>query len=155
MLLLGVVMLQESEVPQGRVNITIDVADNGAQVKKELPLRVLVCGEFSQQDSLAAITPNRVTARSISNLIKHYQPKLNLPAKLGCKQLSIKDLSDFKPDKILQQVPKLRDLYALRNLLKDLRTNALDSNILKENLKVLFRDKSKCCELAKPLHKEY
>ena len=67
MLLLGVVMLQETEVPQGRVNITIDVADNGAQVKKELPLRVLVCGEFSQQDALAAITPNRVTARSISN----------------------------------------------------------------------------------------
>ena len=59
-------MSQNSEIPEGRVNITVEVSNNGAQEHKELPLRVLVCGEFSKQQDYSASLPNRVTANSIA-----------------------------------------------------------------------------------------
>jgi type VI secretion system protein ImpB len=148
-------MLQEV-APAGRVNITIEVADNGAQVKKELPLRVLICGDFCQQKNYSNSVVQRVTTNSISNLIAHYKPTIKLPDSAGKQQvLKLESLADFKPDNIIQNVPKLRDLYAMRNLLKDLRTNVQDSADLKHKLQELFQDKAKCRELAKTITQDY
>ena len=143
-------MLQNSEVPKGRVNITIDVNDNGAEVKKEIPLRVLVCGNFCA-DTTASCSVQRVTTESLPSLLQYYKPQVALPTGLGAKNLTIRKLSDFKPDQLIRRVPKLRNLYAIRNLLKDLRTNMLDIKSLQLELKQLFRDRARCSEIAEQL----
>ena len=37
----------QNEIPKARVNITLDVDTGGAQEKKELPMKLLAMGNFS------------------------------------------------------------------------------------------------------------
>ncbi len=40
----------QDEVPKSRINITLDVDVGGAASKKELPLKMLVLGDFLQKN---------------------------------------------------------------------------------------------------------
>lgn len=41
--------------------------------------------------------------------------------------LSFKDMKDFEPEQVAKQIPALRSLLAMRNLLRDLKSNLLDN----------------------------
>ena len=48
-------------------------------------------------------------------------------------------MKDFHPEAIVLQMPPLKRLLALRNLLKDLRAHVIDNQAFKEMLKELFQ----------------
>ena len=48
-------------------------------------------------------------------------------------------MTDFHPDHICQQIPEMKRLVAVRNLLKELRANMADNNLLKEKLNELIK----------------
>jgi type VI secretion system protein ImpB len=43
-------------------------------------------------------------------------------------------MKDFRPDHVAQQVPELHSLMAMRNLLKDLKSNLLDNAKFRKEL---------------------
>jgi type VI secretion system protein ImpB len=61
----------------------------------------------------------------------------NLLAKDGSDisvTLSFESMKDFRPDHVAQQVPELHSLMAMRNLLKDLKSNLLDNAKFRKEL---------------------
>jgi type VI secretion system protein ImpB len=124
-----------------RVQITYDVEIGGALVKKELPLVVGVLADLSGSpaeplpklrdrkfvdidrdnfnDVLAACSP-RLALRVANTLDKKSESQLNL-------ELKFKELDDFTPLKVLQQVAPLKALFEARQKLSDLLAK-LDGN---------------------------
>ena len=124
-----------------RVQITYDVEIGGAIVKKELPLVVGVLADLSGNpseplpklrdrkfvdidrdnfnDVLAASSP-RLALRVPNTLDKTTNSQLNV-------ELRFKELDDFTPLRVLQQVEPLRALFEARQKLSDLLAK-LDGN---------------------------
>jgi len=65
--------------------------------------------------------------------------------------LSFKQIKDFHPEHVVQQVPQLRNLLAMRNLLKDLKANVLDQQNFRKELENIIRDKKGFQSLLKEL----
>jgi type VI secretion system protein ImpB len=135
-----------------RVQITYDVEIGGAIVKKELPLVVGVLADLSGKpaeplprlrdrkfveidrdnfnDVLSASSP-RLAIQVPNALDKKSESRLNV-------ELKFKEMEDFSPLRILQQVAPLKDLFEARQRLSDLvakldGNDALDS-ILQESV---------------------
>jgi len=135
-----------------RVQITYDVEIGGAIVKKELPLVVGVLADLSGKpaeplprlrdrkfveidrdnfnDVMSASSP-RLAIQVPNALDKKSESRLNV-------ELKFKEMEDFSPLRILQQVAPLKDLFEARQRLSDLvakldGNDALDS-ILQESV---------------------
>jgi type VI secretion system protein ImpB len=124
-----------------RVQITYDVEIGGAILKKELPLVVGVLADLSGNPAeplprlrdrkfveidrdnfnqvLSACEP-RLALRVDSTLGKDPDAKLNV-------ELKFKELEDFSPLNVLQQIEPLRKLFQARQRLNDL-LGKLDGN---------------------------
>lgn len=51
----------QSEVPKARINLKLDLHTGGASKKTELPLKLLVTGDFSNGQESAPLRANRMT----------------------------------------------------------------------------------------------
>jgi type VI secretion system protein ImpB len=127
-------MSQESTIaPKERVNIVYRPATGDAKEEVELPLKVLVMGDFTQRGDdtpLEDRAPISVDKESFDEVLKAQKLKLEalVPDKLSGSpdaQLSLnlefKSLRDFEPDAIIQKVPELQKLMELREALKALK----------------------------------
>ena len=124
-----------SVAPKERVNIVYTSDTGGAQEQVELPLKQLVLGDFTLREDdtpLEDIKPIRVDKDNFSDVLKgqNLSLQLNVANRLSenaaeDKQLPItmrfQSLRDFEPDAIVNQVPELQKLIALRDALKALK----------------------------------
>ncbi len=67
--------------------------------------------------------------------------------------LNFKSMRDFHPEQIAQNVPELRALLAMRNLLRDLKSNLLDDSAFRRELETILRDENLSAELRDRLEK--
>jgi type VI secretion system protein ImpB len=133
-----------------RVQITYDVEIGTAIEKKELPFIVGILADLSGKpaealppvkdrkfveidrdnfnDVLAAIGP-RLAFRVPNKLVKDSKDQLNI-------ELTFKNMDDFGPVEIINQIPALKKLFDGRQRLRDLLTK-LDGN---DNLDALLKD---------------
>jgi len=146
-----------SEIPKARVNITLDVETGQGKEKKELPLKLLVLGDFSGADSTTKLSMKpRVSVKNafqalkpstsflVDNLIKNEGSQMHI-------DLNFKGIKDFHPDQIVMQVPELKRLVAMRNLLKDLKANVIDNEQFRKALETTVKDKSRVQHLSDQL----
>lgn len=124
-----------SVAPKERVNIVYRPATGDAKAEVELPLKVLVLGEFSTSDDkppLEDATPINIDKDDFNDVLKAQSLRLELSVKnLLDDQVGESDLlpvslifdsiNDFSPDAIVDKVPELRQLIALRDALKALK----------------------------------
>jgi type VI secretion system protein ImpB len=124
-----------SVAPKERVNIVYTSDTGGAQEQVELPLKQLVLGDFTLREDdtpLENIKPIRVDKDNFSDVLKgqNLSLQLNVANRLSenaaeDEQLPItmrfQSLRDFEPDAIVNQVPELQKLIALRDALKALK----------------------------------
>ena len=115
-----------------RVQITYDLETGGAIVKKELPLVVGIladlAGDASKSDSepLATLKKRKfveIDRDNFNDVIKSVGPTL----KVAGNDLKFLKLDDFRPESIVNQVPKLKRLLDTRQNLNDLLAK-LDGN---------------------------
>lgn len=66
-------------------------------------------------------------------------------------QLTFKSMKDFHPSAVVQQVPELKSLLAMRHLLRDLKSNILDNAVLRKELEKILQDKNLSDELRREL----
>jgi type VI secretion system protein ImpB len=56
-------------------------------------------------------------------------------------RLSFDSLNSFHPEQVANQVPELHSLMAMRNLLKDLKSNVLDNARFRRELEKIVRNR--------------
>ncbi len=122
-----------SVAPKERVNITYKPATGDAQVEVELPLKLLVLGDFTQKQDDRPIEerkPINIDKDNYNDVLKAQNLSLDLsvPNKLEpdsednlAVSLKFDSLKDFEPDAIVEKVPELKEIIELRNALKALK----------------------------------
>ena len=125
-----------SVAPKERVNIVYRPATGDAQAEVELPLKLLVVGDFTLRNSdqpVEDMTPVSIDKDNFNDVLKAQKLEVNLAipgTRLDPKadpdaqvpvKLNIQSISDFSPDAIVDKVPELRQMIALRDALKALK----------------------------------
>src|SRR5882757_406171 len=141
----------QNEVPKARVNIKLDLHTGGASKKVELPLKLLVMGDYSNgQNTLALGERAKVSVNK--NNFDAMLAELNPKAKIAVENtltgdgsdlpvdIDFKSMEDFSPAKVAERVPELRVLMAARNLLRDLKSNLLANTTFRRELKNILVD---------------
>ena len=124
-----------SVAPKERVNIVYRPATGDQQNDVELPLKVMVLGDFTMREDdepLEEKKPISVDKDNFNDVLKAQAINLqfSVPNKLIAnptddEQLSLniafKSINDFTPDALVDQVPELRQMIELRDALKALK----------------------------------
>lgn len=127
-------MSKESSVaPKERVNIIYKTATGGALEEVELPLKVLMMGDYTGKTDGRPLEDRKPINIDKSNFNKvmaeqNLEVAVNVPDKLSKEEggqiamkLSFKNLNDFGPDSLVNQVPELKKLVELRAALTALK----------------------------------
>lgn len=131
----------QNEVPTARVNIKLDLHTGGVQKKVELPLKLLTVGDFSngrEQRPLSEREKVDINKNNFNDVLAKFSPVVNLSVKNTLAgddrkddiNLTFKNIRDFEPEQVARNIPQLRVLLAMRNLLRDLKSNLLDTRLL-------------------------
>lgn len=147
----------QQEVPKSRVNITVDVQTGGAKKTLELPLKMLLLGDYSSGQGKGRVAEReriRVDKDNLDAVMADLKPRLqvlvdNTFAKDGSQipvDITFKNFKSFTPEAVARQIPQIDNLLAMRNLLKDLRSNVLDNAKFRRELERIVSNQE---ELAK------
>jgi type VI secretion system protein ImpB len=152
----------QKEIPKARVNITLDVETGGAKKKVELPMKMLVMGDFSNGK-----TKGRVAERERININKenfetvmsnlapkleyHVENKMTNDGSDICVKLEVNSMKSLNPEMVAEQIPELHRMLAMRNLLKDLRSNILDNGSLRRELEKIVKSRPELMNLKERL----
>ncbi|MDR3669951.1 MAG: type VI secretion system contractile sheath small subunit [Holophaga sp.] len=122
-----------SIAPKERVNIVYRPATGDAKEEVELPLKVLVLGDFTQRADPTPVedrAPVNIDKDNFDEVLKAHKLRLqtsvpdclygNQGAELSL-DLEFKALRDFEPDAIVSRVAELQRLMDLRDALKALK----------------------------------
>ncbi|OUO93855.1 type VI secretion system contractile sheath small subunit [Cloacibacillus sp. An23] len=122
-----------SASPKERVNIVYRPATGDVQEDIELPLKLMVLGDFTLRKDDTMLEDRKPISVDKDNFDKVMQSQglslqLQVPNKLGddpdatlSADLKFKTLKDFGPDAIVEMVPELAKLMQLREALKALK----------------------------------
>ncbi|MGL4318458.1 MAG: type VI secretion system contractile sheath small subunit [Pseudomonas sp.] len=128
-------MAKEGSVaPKERINVTFKPATGGAQEEIELPLKLMVLGDFTQRADERKIEDRKPISIdknnfdevlgkqelnltfNVANRLQDEQGSEELPV-----QLRINSMKDFNPAAVVDQVPELKKLMELRDALVALK----------------------------------
>lgn len=152
----------QNEVPKARVNIKLDLHTGGAQKKVELPLKLMVMGDYSngkEQRSLSERSKVDINKNNFDSVLAEFSPSLKLAVENTlvnddsdtCVELNFQNMKDFEPEQVARQIPHLRALLAMRNLLRDLKSNLLDNATFRHELERILKDDALSDELRAEL----
>lgn len=140
----------QNEIPSARINLKLDVGKGNAKKKTELPLKMLVMGDFSMQQTGERVVEREkisVDKNNFTQVMESMNLKLNyaVPNKLSGEgditvAMNIKNLDSLKPENVAKNIPELSKLLAARNLLKDLKSNLLDNREFRKRLEEIIKD---------------
>ncbi|WP_318367398.1 type VI secretion system contractile sheath small subunit [Enterobacter sp.] len=152
----------QNEVPTARVNIKLDLHTGGVQKKVELPLKLLTVGDFSNGREHRPLSQREkidVNKNNFNDVMAKFSPSviLNVKNTLANDEskedinLTFKNIRDFEPEQVARNIPQLRLLLAMRNLLRDLKSNLLDNAAFRRELEVILKDPTLSKELRDEL----
>jgi len=153
----------QNEIPAARINLKLDVGKGNAKKKMELPLKMLVMGDFSFNDSDERVADREKIEINKNNFTQVMESmglklKYNVENKLTGDgdipvELDMKNMDSFKPENVAKNVPTLGRLLAARNLIKDLKSNLLDNREFRKRLEDIIKDPDAAKNLQEELKK--
>lgn len=140
----------EREIPKARISIAVDLHTGGALQRVELPLKLLVVGDYSAgqaRDALAERKRINVNKANFDAVLTELNPKIEVDLAHALEDanpglsvaLGFKSMKDFEPESVAAQIPELQRLIAMRNLLRDLKSNLLDNNAFRIELERIVK----------------
>jgi type VI secretion system protein ImpB len=152
----------QNEVPKARVNIKLDLHTGGAQKKVELPLKLMMLGDYSngqENRPLSERSKININKNNFDNVLTEFSPALKLTVENtfagdgsdASVDLKFEKMKDFEPEQVARQIPSLRALLATRNLLRDLKSNLLDNATFRLELERIVKDEALSNELRAEL----
>ncbi len=146
-------MAKEASVaPKERVNITYKPATGDAKEEVELPLKVLVMGDFTMAEDETPIEDRKainIDKDNFNDVLDSYNISLDAvvdnklsaePDEQMAVKLNFNSLKDFDPDAIVDKVPELKKLVDLRNALKAVKGPLGNVPEFKKKLNELVKD---------------
>jgi type VI secretion system protein ImpB len=153
-----------SVAPKERVNIRYKPATGDNAEDVELPLRILMVGDFSGQQDARAIEdrkPVDINKENFAEVMTAQQLKadINVPNHVAPDgaggemnvKLEFKALTDFRPEGIVAQVDELRQLQELRDALRYLKTSTSNAPNFIRRIQELMKDPAKRERLLREL----
>lgn len=122
-----------SVAPKERVNIVYRPATGDAQEEVELPLKLVMMGDYTMREDdtpLEERKPVNVDKDNFNDVMRSQALSItaNVPNRLSeeeddemAVELKFDTLKDFEPESIVRQVPELRKLLELRQALTALK----------------------------------
>lgn len=153
----------QHEKPPARINLFLDVQKGDAKKKTELPMKLMVTGDFTGKESDVPIED-----RDVINLNKDNFEKVMKSQNLGLEyavdnkltgegglnvKLDIKSMKDFSPEEVAKNVPELSRMLAARNLLQDLRNRLISVRDFRKQLETIISDEAARTKLLSELEK--
>jgi type VI secretion system protein ImpB len=155
-------MAKEASVaPRERVNIVYRPALGDAKEEVELPLKLLVMGDFTFRPDDRALEDREtinVDKDNFNEALKSQEIALNLsvPNKLSSEpgeEMAVKvrfdSLKDFGPESVVRQVPELNRLLELRDALKAMKSPLSNVPEFRKKIQELVKDEGARTQLLK------
>lgn len=146
-------MAKEGTVaPKERVNITYKSEVGGAQQEIELPLKILMVGNYTGRKDERVMeerAPINVDKNNFNDVMAEQQLKLDITTEdklTGAPNSSIpvslkfESLADFGPEGVVKQVPELRKLQELRSALTALKGPLGNVPAFRKKIQTLLSD---------------
>ncbi|HFS5791122.1 TPA: type VI secretion system contractile sheath small subunit [Citrobacter werkmanii] len=148
----------QNEIPKARVNIKLDLHTGNGQKKVELPLKLLVTGDFSNGLELRPLSEREkvdINKNNFNSVLEKFNPSVNIAVQNTLAgdnseeniRLTFKNIKDFEPEQVARQIPQMKALLAMRSLLRDLKSNLLDNSTFRKELQTILRDPALSNEL--------
>lgn len=154
---------EASVAPKERVNIVYRPATGDAKEEIELPLKVLVMGDFTLQKDSRSVEdrqPINIDKDNFNDVLGAQNVRLEtvVENKLSDEpdaQMSInldfKKMKDFEPDTIIQKIPELKKLMELRDALKALKGPLGNIPEFRKKIQDIVKDEEVKARLLKEL----
>ncbi|AFE05659.1 type VI secretion system contractile sheath small subunit [Corallococcus sp. CA049B] len=159
-------MAIQDQLPKSRITLTYRTTINGEQETVNLPLRLLVMGDFSlgssedRKTDLETRKLRSVDGRNLDELMKDMKMSTNFQVANRINPdveeelnvtLPIDRMKSFHPDEIVKHVPKLKALLLLKTLLVEMQSNIDNRKDLRRELYELFSKPEALKELLNEL----
>lgn len=152
----------QREKPPARVNLFLEVSKGDAQEKIELPMRLMVLGDYKGRPDDTPLAEREVINLNKDNfedVLKSMDAKLEYTVKDTMRggdeemkvDLDIESMDSFSPEEVAKQVPQLNRMLAMRNLLQDLRNRVVSANDFRKQLEKIVKDEAALEKLAAEL----
>jgi len=153
----------QTVAPKERVNIVYKSQHGDVQEETELPLKILMVGDFTgrpDETPLEERKPINVDKDNFNEVLANQQLKvtLSVPNKLVDEKdasmavnLDFKKLEDFGPEGVVNQVPELKTLLELRSALTALKGPLGNIPAFRKKIEALLGDEDARKKLMKEL----
>ena len=154
----------QNEIPPSRVNIRYVKDTGGAKEEVELPLKLLVTGDFTLQADETPLEDRKklsVDKNNFGDVMKEQNLGLDLvvpdTTQGGDEEMAVKlkfeGLDDFTPTGVARQIPQLNTMLEVRNLLKDLKARVISNREFRKELENVLKDKGQMDAVMQELNK--
>ena len=151
-------------VRRPRVQITHDVETNGAMQKVELPFVVGVLADLSgmPREPLKPLKERQATfidRDNFNNVLAKAAPRLAMTVQNRLTddntklpvELNFKNIDDFEPARVAEQIPALKELLDMRQRLTQLLSKMEGNDKLEQLLSDVMQNTEKAMALAKEM----
>lgn len=158
-------MAVQDEVPKSRITLTYKTEVDGEPAVVDLPMRLMVLGDFSNGSSKDRKQPleergtRALNGSNTDEIMKDMGINLDIvvPNKINNKeeelrvQLNLDSISSFSPDAVAKQVPQIRSLLLLKKLLEEVLSNVANKKEFAQLLSKLYSDQESLQKLREKL----
>lgn len=153
-----------SVAPKERINIKYIPATGDQQAEVELPLKLLITGDFKghgEESALEDRQPVRIDKDNFNDVLTKAEVSLEMAVPCVLTNdiendlsinLQFKSINDFGPDAIARQVPEMNKLLELRNALVALKGPLGNTPAFRKQLQSLLADDASRQRLIRELN---
>lgn len=153
-----------SVAPKERINIKYIPATGDQQAEVELPLKLLITGDFKghgEESALEDRQPVRIDKDNFNDVLTKAEVSLEMAVPCVLTNdiendlsinLQFKSINDFGPDAIVRQVPEMNKLLELRNALVALKGPLGNTPAFRKQLQSLLADDASRQRLIRELN---
>jgi type VI secretion system protein ImpB len=154
------------DIPKSRITLQYPTEVNGKKVKKELPFRMMVMGDFSlgkSKDRKVDFDAREARQLDGTNLDKTIEDMgINLSFSVENKinpddeselkvSLPITGMKSFNPASVAESVPKIKSLNLMKKLLMELQSTTDNNKSFRRKLNEVLKSEKNLVELKKTL----
>ena len=144
----------QDEIPASRVNIKYVKYVGDAQEERELPLKLLVVGDYTMREDDTPVEDRKrinINKNNFASIMKEQNLRLKYVVDNAMDpdgdavsvDMAIESLDDLLPENIAQKIPEMRVLLEVRKLLQDLKGRVVNNAQFRRELDAILKDPEK------------